>query len=70
MFPLLPRLPAHAPEAMQVAASVVDQVSVEGCPARTLGGARDRLTVGNGAGIEEATTTTGSLLATPSQVRV
>jgi hypothetical protein len=47
---------------------VVDQVSVEGCPAGTLAGAKDRLTVGIGVGA--FATTTDVLLAMPSQVRV
>ena len=69
MLPLIPWLPAQAPEATQDAASVVDQVSVEGCPAGALAGARERLTVGIGAG-GGFVATTDALLATPLQVSV
>ena len=68
MLPLVAWLPAQAPDAVHEFALVVDQVSVEGCPAGTLAGARDRLTVGIGLGAAAATT--DALLATPLQVRV
>ena len=68
MLPLAARVPAQASEAKQVDASVVDQVSVAGCPAGTLAGARDRLTVG--IGVAGAATMTDALFAAPLQVRV
>ena len=68
MLPMIPWLPAQAPEAPQDAALVVDQVSAEDSPAGTLAGTRDRLTVGIGVGA--FATTTDVLLAMPSQVRV
>jgi hypothetical protein len=72
MLPLLPLLPAQAPDASpdatQDVALVVDHVSVEGCPAGTLVGTREMLTVGIGLG--SAAATTDVLLATPLQVSV
>ena len=67
MLPLVPWLPAQAPEATQALALVVDQVSVEVCPVTTVVGASDRLTVG--AGVAGAVATTVALLVAPSQAR-
>jgi hypothetical protein len=61
-------VPVQAPDATQVAALVVDHVSVEDCPAGTLVGAREMLTVG--IGVTAPVTTTDALLATPLQVSV
>ncbi len=61
--PAVGRLPTHAPEAAQLVALVVDQVSVDVSPLMTLNGFATRLTVG--AGVPAATVTVTDCCVVP-----
>ena len=69
--PLVPRLPLHPPEAVQVVALLELQDSVAALPDSTLDGVADRLTVGRpGAGITVTAAVWLPVPPGPIQVRV
>jgi hypothetical protein len=71
-LPEVALLPAHAPEAVQEAASVEDQVSMVDAPLTTEAGfaVRDTVGIGGGGGVPDTVTVTDLLALPPEPLQV